>query len=72
MRALLNTVKQFGKNPKIVGFLLSMIVLLFIITLEMNGTLQVLELAIYDKNIMFEHNRLEKKPPVLLVMVKES
>lgn len=72
MRALLNWVMLIGKNPKIVGFLLSMLVLLFIIILEMNGALQVLELAIYDKNIMFEHNKLKEKPPVLLVMVKES
>lgn len=71
MRTLFSKIIVVGKNPKIIGFLLSIVVLLFIIMLKQNGALQVLEMAVYDKNIMFEHHTLEKKPPVLLVMVNE-
>ncbi len=60
------------KNPKIVGFLVSVLVFLSIFALKMTGNLQVFELAIHDRNIMFEHHKLEQEPPILLVKVVES
>ena len=71
MKSFLNIFLLIRKNPKIVGFLLSVLVFLFIIALKLSGALQVIGLAIYDKNIMFEQVKLKETPPVLLIMVRE-
>ena len=71
MRALKNRFFLIFKNPKLVGLLLSISVFLFVVMLKMLGALQVIELAAYDKNIMFQHKKSDKSPPVTLVMVTE-
>ncbi|MCK5093067.1 MAG: adenylate/guanylate cyclase domain-containing protein, partial [Gammaproteobacteria bacterium] len=72
MQFILNWILIILKNPKIVGFLVSVLVFLFIFALKMTGNLQILELAVYDRNIMFEHHKLEQEPPILLVKIVES
>ena len=72
MKASMNWFLLILKNPKSVGFILSVFVFLFIVSLKINGVLQAIELAIYDQNIMFEHHKSEQKPPISLVMVTEA
>lgn len=72
MKTTLNWFLLILRNPKIVGFILSVFVFYIMVFLKSIGALQIVELAIYDQNIIFKNSLPEKTPPILLLVVKED
>lgn len=72
MKLIADRVLAAMKDPKVSGFFLSILVFILIVFLKSIGALQAIELSIYDQNIIFQHNKIDEKPPVTLIMVSES
>ena len=72
MKAALNWFLLILRNPKTIGFVLSVFVFFLIVFLKSIGALQIVELAIYDQNIILKNDSPGKTPPILLLIVKEE